>query len=90
MSVGCCKIVELSNGQFNQLFVGDVMRSTLSTLPMQPKVKGSFPDIADFTGGIEKIGSGFSGMVFKSNLRGVFVVLKVGNVKVFSVVSYYV
>ena len=43
---------------------------------MQRRLPGSFPDIADFDGGIEFVGKGFSGLVFKSTLDGVPVVLK--------------
>ena len=45
---------------------------------MQRNLPGSFPDINDFEGGIEFIGNGFSGLVFKAILDGVPVVLKVG------------
>ena len=44
---------------------------------MQRNLDGSFPDFADFTDGINYVSSGFSGLVFKSYLRGVPVVLKV-------------
>ena len=44
---------------------------------MQRHLDGSFPDFADFEGGIHYVSSGFSGLVFKSYLHGVPVVLKV-------------
>lgn len=50
---------------------------------VQKHIPGSFPDIDDFKGGIKRIGEGFSGIVFKSTLRGRNVVLKV-----FCVCSY--